>query len=592
MKVLIVEDDRIQASKLKLDLMSLGAEEVLIAANCLSAMKLCDQYNFNLIFCDIQLPDHDGIYLLSKIADKCYKSHVVIISAGNSRLLSHIERIGSLLAFKQVTRIDKPYDINALNSLIKNTTCKAKRKKDKCSYNQQLEFTEREILEAIENKHIFVHYQPQIDINTGSIVGLEALARWDHPDYGVVTANQFVNALCEGQTHVRLFQTILEKSLVALQALPESMQLSINITDRDIQWSGLYDSIYQTCALHNFAPNRLKLELSENHLYQADVFSLLTLSRLKLIGVKLSIDDLGLGYSSLIKLTQIPIDEIKINRNLIQNVETDFQKSTIVQLIFNLAQKMQLTCVAEGIEKSETLHYLKSLGISIFQGYLIGKPLPINDITAMISRQFVTDAPAPIHCLIVDDHPIIGAALCQSFKLHNQVQSVASAKNILQALNYIRDNQCNLLLIDINLRGESGFELISQAREKGFQGKVIFMSSGDKPNYPFLSLEKGGIGFIDKGVDVNCLVQQVIQLATSHTQSVDPTVAPSQKKRSSMQSLSKREHEVLDSLMSGHSNKSIANTLSLSEKTVSTYKSRIFDKLGVNSLIEISKMYF
>ncbi|WEM43696.1 EAL domain-containing protein [Photobacterium sp. DA100] len=592
MKVLIVEDDHIQASQLKLDLLNLGVERILIASNCLSAFELCEAHRFNIIFCDIQLPDHDGIYLLNKIAERARKAHIVIISAGNGRILSLVEKISKLLAFKQVSRIDKPYTISQLNSVLELSSKKSQQSKSVLTDNKLYEFTEREILEAIDNQKIFVHYQAQVNINSGEIVGLEALARLDHPDYGVVSANQFVHILNQSESYIRLFKIIFEKSLIAVQSLPESIQLSINITSRDIQWSGLFDEITERCARHNFSLNRLTLELTESHLYQADVPALLALSRLKLLGVKLSIDDLGSGYSSLFKLTQIPFDEIKIDKNFIQGVEEDFQKSTIVQLLFNLAQQMNLTCIAEGVETKETLHYLQSIGISICQGFLISKPLPINEITNIFPKQFISASPEPIHCLVVDDHPIIGAALCQSFQLHNQVHSVASVKSIMQALNYIRDIPCNLLLIDINLRGESGFELIRQAKEKGFQGKVIFMSSGDKANYSFLSIEKGGIGFIDKGVDVDCLVQQVIHLATGHAQQDINFCSPSNKTVNSMQLLSKREHEVLDKLMSGHSNKSIANELLLSEKTISTYKSRIFDKLGVKSLIEISKTYF
>ncbi|AAO11516.1 Response regulator VieA [Vibrio vulnificus] len=514
MKVLIVEDDKIQSSKLKIDLRNLGYSQVYIAPSCQVAIDLYKEHRFELIFCDIQLPDNDGIYLLNQLAHISRSPHVIIMSASSKKVLLLVEQISSMLKFKRVSRIDKPYTKGQLSEVVEGSQARH-HSSVQLKQARALEFTEREIAEAIALREIFVHYQPQVNVGSGFIVGLEVLARWDHPDYGLVSAGEFIDAITSDEIYINLFRTVLEKALIGAKTLHKSVTLSINITYQDLQWDGLYDELVKQCSKYEFDVSRLTLELTESHLYQSDIPALLTLSRLKLLGVNLSIDDLGSGYSSLSKLTQIPFDEIKIDKSFVQGIETDYQKFVIVQLLLNLAEQLGFSCVVEGVETDATLHYLKSMGRFTCQGYLTGRPMPINQVQAMLNQRLSSsDSVDPIHCLIVDDHPVVGSALCQAFTRVHQVQTVASETTILKALNYIRDSSCNLLLIDVDLRGEHGYELIKQAKKIGFNGKAILMTSSGNRFIPVSQFDET-IQFVDKEIQVDQLVHQVISIATT-----------------------------------------------------------------------------
>ncbi|UTT86154.1 EAL domain-containing protein [Vibrio pelagius] len=584
MKLLLVEDDSIQSKKLEIDLSNLGCNEIYICDTCESAIACCEEVLFDYIFCDIQLPDKDGIYFLSQIADNQHEANIIITSASSKQVLKLVEQVSSLLKFQSVSRIDKPYNVEQLKSVI-NRVKEQQKSTPTRNVTNPLVFTESEVMEAIQQGNIFVHYQPQVDISTRKIAGFEALARWDHAIYGVLSAGQFVDVIQSKQTYVSLFRTVLDKSLLGAVAFPDTVTISINITSHDLEWNGLYDEILTKCHEHKFAFHRLTLELTESHLYQTDVASLLTLSRLKLLGIKLAIDDLGSGYSSLLKLTQLPFDELKIDRGLIVDVEHDPKKRIVVQLLFNIADKLNLACVVEGIENEPTLELLRSIGNFRSQGYLTGKPQSLNKISSSLTNHYPGDVNLPIHCLIVDEQPMVGEALNRAFSNEEQVHSVSSVISIPQALNYIRDRSCNLILIDIELRNDSEFDMTKVITSSGFHGKVIFMTSNRQRYIPLSSIENE-LHILNKNNELDLFVHKALDIFNG--------VNAGENEQSNLlkiaQLLSRREAQVLDLLMTGKSNKIIARSLNISEKTVSTYKSRILEKLELDHMSDIYRV--
>lgn len=586
MKILLVEDDYIQAKKLSIDIRDIFCNNIDISYTCDSAINMCKRKLYDYIFCDIQLPDNDGIYFLSKIANIQFDANIIIMSSGSHQVLKLVEQISSLLNFKTISRIDKPYSIHELRSVI--IPLEDQRNIEfNIQYSNDPVFTEVDVIDAISQGRVFVHYQPQVDTSNHRTVGFEALARWDHPEHGIIPAGRFVCLIESQDVFVSLFRTVLDKSLLGSAAFPNTVSISINITPNDLAWPGLYDEVVSKCNEYNFDFHRLVLELTESHVYHTDVVALLTLSRLKLLGVKLAIDDLGSGYSSLLKLTQLPFDELKIDRGLIVDIENDSKKRIVVQLLFNMAAKLNLTCVVEGIEHESTLDLLQTMGSFVSQGYLTGKPQSLNSLSRSLAKDFIYNSKFPIHCLIIDEHPMSAEALVRAFSNEEQVHTVSSTTSIYQAINYIRDRSCNLLLIDIELRNDSEFDMTRIVTNCGFQGKVIFMINKKQYYVPLSNIESD-LYVLNKNDELGSFIHKAIDIFNGIGQSED------QQSRllRVAQLLSKREVQVLDLIMKGKTNKMIARLLDISEKTVSTYKSRILEKLNVDNITDIYRLDF
>ncbi|WP_234495335.1 EAL domain-containing protein [Vibrio maritimus] len=586
MNILIVEDDRIQAYRLKMDLYELGQVNITIAHSCNEALLAFKKLDFDLVFCDISLPDKDGIYFIEQISFKARKVHLVLLSLAENRVLSLIEKVAHVLDFKKTSRIDKPYKLSQLKTLLLDSSGIRK-----TSINNQTNyyFSESEVISAISRNEVDVHFQPQVDIATGTTKSVEALARWQHNDFGLLSAGAFIDSLTSDQALFLLFENTVKKSIEGIVSLSDVISLSVNVTHRDIQSVDFYNLIVTHCTDSQFPYERLTLELTESHMHLVSKQALVTLARLKLLGVRLSIDDLGSGYSSLIKLTQIPFDEIKIDKSFINGVCHDFQKTAIVQLLVNLAKQLNLTCIAEGVEDKETLEFTKTLGIDLSQGYFTGEPLSHVELKKRLSRETQSlHKVGNIDCLIIDDHTIVTAALKQAIKQCNFIRSVSSCVSINQAITKLSSHKYNLLLVDIKLGNESGFTIIEHLDSINYKGSYVFMSGGTNPTYPFLSREKGALGYLDKAMEVNEFIQELYRIVSREDTSSSMQAYTS----SPISQLSKREFEVLDLLVQGMSNKTIANRLNLSEKTVSTYKSRLLEKLNCKSIIDVSRDYF
>lgn len=584
MKILIIEDDRIQAISLKLLLNDLGIAQITIAHTSQSALDFCTSEKYSHIFCDIQLPDSDGILLLREISKYQRSATITILSSSEMSVIKLTYLACKTLRFKSVHSLKKPFTHDCILKIVSSSTPQTAQHLE---HNKpHFTFTESEVVSAIENDEIFYYYQPQVDFQSDKIVGVEALVRWDHPELGVLTPNHFLSYITKSEHYNLLFCTVLNKSIRAIQSLnlATPIKLSINFTQRDLECSDICNEIIETCEREGFNYNNLVLELTESHIYSSDANSLINLARLKLLGVKLAIDDFGTGYSSLEKITQIPFDILKIDRSFVRNVIQDYQNASIVKLCIGTAKALHLNVVVEGIEDADTWQYIKNMGADECQGYFTGRPMSIHDLQQSLIEQKTATEIKKINALVIDDQPIIGVALKNALLEQQSVENAHCVTTPQLALDYMRDNVYNLLIVDVNLTDENGFHLVEKIRQTEFIGRVIFISGENNPLYDSLSQGLGAT-YITKSLELNEMIEKIIYYGGQDTDEpplINTTPTP-------LDSLSVREREVLRQLLDGVGNKAIANQLNISQKTVSTYKSRLLQKLNAKSLIDLSK---
>ncbi|MFQ5783879.1 MAG: putative bifunctional diguanylate cyclase/phosphodiesterase [Alphaproteobacteria bacterium] len=244
-----------------------------------------------------------------------------------------------------------------------------------------------ELRQAIETDQLSLYYQPQIDLASGRVVGVEALVRWNHPEHGFVLPEEFVSVaehmgLIQPLTHWVLDSALRQAAAWRSDGL--DIGVSVNLSSRNLHEEDLPETVAQLLDSHGVEPGRLTLELTESALIIDPARALGVIERLSIIGVRLGIDDFGTGYSSLAYLKRLPVDELKIDKSFVIHMTEDGNDAVIVRSTVDLAHNLGLKVVAEGVEGDEQLHYLEALGCDLGQGHFVSRPLPVEDFAGWL----------------------------------------------------------------------------------------------------------------------------------------------------------------------------------------------------------------
>ena len=243
---------------------------------------------------------------------------------------------------------------------------------------------------AIRNGELSLYYQPQAisrhTVATSEVIGFEALARWLHPVRGFVPPGDFIPLAEESGLIVEMGEWILREACREAASWPMPLQIAVNLSPAQFMHGDLVGLVHSILLETGLAPDRLELEITEGVLIEDFDRGLALLRRLKALGVRISMDDFGSGYSSLSYLQAFPFDKIKIDRAFVVNLGRNPQSAAIVRAVIGLGHGLEMSIVAEGVETQEQLGFLADAGCDAVQGYFIGKPLPIGQYDALVGR--------------------------------------------------------------------------------------------------------------------------------------------------------------------------------------------------------------
>ncbi len=243
---------------------------------------------------------------------------------------------------------------------------------------------------AVKNGELTLYFQPQASsagsVADGGITGFEALARWIHPVRGFISPVDFIPIAEESGLIVEMGEWILREACREAASWLKPLQIAVNLSPAQFTHGDLVGLVHSILVETGLAPGRLELEITEGVLIEDFDRGLALLRRLKALGVRISMDDFGSGYSSLSYLQAFPFDTIKIDRTFVTNLGRNPQSAAIVSAVIDLAHGMNMSIVAEGVETPEQLAFLTSEGCDAVQGYLIGKPLPITQYAVLVGR--------------------------------------------------------------------------------------------------------------------------------------------------------------------------------------------------------------
>jgi len=248
----------------------------------------------------------------------------------------------------------------------------------------------QELSVAIRNGELSLYFQPQAasgrTVDSSEIIGFEALARWHHPVRGFVPPSEFIPLAEESGLIVEMGEWILRQACREAASWPKPLQIAVNLSPAQFVHGDLVALVHSILLETGLAPDRLELEITEGVLIEDFDRGLGLLRRLKALGVRISMDDFGSGYSSLSYLQAFPFDKIKIDRAFVMNLGRNPQSAAIVRAVIDLGHGMNMSIVAEGVETLEQLGFLAEEGCDSVQGYLLGKPMPIEKYDGLVGR--------------------------------------------------------------------------------------------------------------------------------------------------------------------------------------------------------------
>jgi diguanylate cyclase (GGDEF)-like protein/PAS domain S-box-containing protein len=231
-----------------------------------------------------------------------------------------------------------------------------------------------------------VYYQPIVGISSGEVEGFEALARWQHSKLGVIPPAEFIPIAETSGLVIELGEWVLIRACEDASNWDPPLRLSVNVSTVQFASGDLANTVERVVRQSSLDPTRLELEITESVLIQDPKFTLININRIRALGVQIVLDDFGTGYSSLSYFRQFPFDKVKIDRTFIADMLENSQASSIVQAVISLGRGLNLQVVAEGVETHQQLAALTKQGCTHVQGYLFGRPMPINSFLGSVLR--------------------------------------------------------------------------------------------------------------------------------------------------------------------------------------------------------------
>lgn len=315
---------------------------------------------------------------------------------------------------------------------------------------------EADLRQALERDEFLLHYQPQIDLRSGRVIGMEALIRWQHPELGMISPARFITVAEETGLIVPIGAWVIRTACAQNKAWQDaglgSLRIAVNLSARQFAQQDLVQFVAAVLNETALAPHYLEIELTES-LVMADVEHATNVLRdFKALGVQLAIDDFGTGYSSLSYLKRFPIDVLKIDQSFVRDITSDADDAAIVMTIIALAHSLHLHVIAEGVETLAQLRYLQRHGCDLMQGYYFSRPLATQEFT-QLQQQNKSLPAAPDDTaaqqktlLLIDDESNVLAAL--SRLLRQDGYHILTAHTPVEGFELLALNEVHVILCD------------------------------------------------------------------------------------------------------------------------------------------------
>lgn len=383
MKILLLDDEPFVLQLLARQLENLGFTEVTLVERADEALSVIAASGVELIFCDLNMPEMDGVEFVRHLVRLGYGGGLILVSGVHERILNTARKLAEAHRLNVLGALHKPVALEQLRRILENYAPTTNTSRAPCR-----SYCPEELQQAIAGGELVNFYQPKVTVASGDVAGVETLVRWRHADAGLVFPDQFIgvaeeHGLIDDLTHAVLIAALRQARAWRNAGL--SLSLAVNVSMDNLSALDFPDVLARLAGEAGIPLTSLVLEVTESRLMKNPLAALDILTRLRLKGVGLSIDDFGTGHSSLVQLRDIPFDELKVDRGFVHGAGQDESLGAIFMANLAMARQLGLRTVAEGVEDRADWDYLRQAGCDYAQGYLIARPMPAEDFADWFS---------------------------------------------------------------------------------------------------------------------------------------------------------------------------------------------------------------
>jgi EAL domain-containing protein (putative c-di-GMP-specific phosphodiesterase class I)/FixJ family two-component response regulator len=380
---LIVDDEPFIVKVVTRMLHGIGAKTITSASNGNEGLEFVKTASPppDVILCDLNMPGMDGIEVLRHLADLGYGGNVILFSGEDKKVLDTAQTLAQAHNLKILGAIEKPVKRDVLESMI----AKISEQKQAGGGAREFDVSAEDLRWALDNDGLTVNFQPKVSVADKSLYGVETLVRWIHPEKGFIPPDFFVhlaeeNGMIDDLTEAVCRMALGHAGAWAVEGL--NMKIAINLSVDNLANLELPEWIVGLAIENGIDPGNLILEVTESRIMQDIVKPLEILTRMRLKSVGLSIDDFGTGASSMEQLQRIPFTELKIDRAFVHQAGSNPQIGAMLEASADLAHKLDLSIIAEGVEDEEDWAAVARAGCHYVQGYFIARPMPADEFFA------------------------------------------------------------------------------------------------------------------------------------------------------------------------------------------------------------------
>jgi EAL domain-containing protein (putative c-di-GMP-specific phosphodiesterase class I)/ActR/RegA family two-component response regulator len=334
-----------------------------------------------LILLDLVMPEMDGIEILRLLGERKCKARIVLMSGINIRVIETAKKLAQTLGLFIIGHLQKPFPLAQLKEVMGAHIVPDMPNSHK--EHPDIFVPDEDLLMAFERNEFVIFYQPQINLRTGTVIGVEALSRWQHPELGLVFPDNFISRIEELGLMDRFCWITAERALAEVKAFagPNGFlpRLAINVSVSSLRDLKFPDIFMNLATKYDFPAENIVLEITESGLIEFSL-ALDVLTRLRMRNFQLSIDDFGTGYSMMKQLQNVPAIELKIDKTFVQNMHANHSDLVMVEKIIEMGHELDMEVTAEGVETEDQLKLLREKGCDGVQGYLFSRALPPEEL--------------------------------------------------------------------------------------------------------------------------------------------------------------------------------------------------------------------
>lgn len=393
-KLLVVDDDPFYHDFLRIGMQ--GIYDVSCSFNTNFSASIIEQ--LSCVVLDLKIPGSDTIIFIGLLSPYASNINLVLISGASVSIMLNALKVAECYDFKSIEIISKPFTFAQIGKAALGRHISESAEENLADSNLAIEadaITYYDFLESFGSGQFICVYQPQICLGTNKIVGIEALARWQHPSFGLLSPLYFVDLANKPEYAADFFLIILDRALCDFSALTKKsgcdFKVSVNLAPEALKQPDLFDQIVKLLQKNRVDGRKLVIEITEHGIDKFDVVALSTIARLRIREIEVSIDDFGTGNSGLSRIKNLGFDEIKIDKVFVDDIAHSENAGIILKNILVMASELELRVVVEGIESDAQLHWITENLIStntVAQGYFFSKPINTENMLNLLKLNY------------------------------------------------------------------------------------------------------------------------------------------------------------------------------------------------------------